>query len=234
MPSLDSVKDSLGPIFAILGITSPTAQEEYAAAMANALHWMPGQQFHECVKTLAIEMHGGRRPVPAQVVAIWHKLADKFGWKYKPRKKCSRCNDARFVRAAVRDRRSGHLYASAKPCSSCNGSLAVAASEDFDGLDWNAYADAPPVFDGRPVQVLSVRLLSDDELSREVAAFSPKGARASQTIIAAFPDLASKYPNATNLVQEIASSVETVASPCVAEREPASTISLEESEGDPL
>src|SRR3990167_2097914 len=111
---------SLRRIFAFSNVNA-IQEAEYVSAVTESCGWMPAEPFDLVCKTIVCEMQPGRRPLPAQYVAIYHRLAERRGWKLDNRTKCQACDGMAYTVAFVKRKDTGVIYDGVSNCLSCIG-----------------------------------------------------------------------------------------------------------------
>ena len=134
---------SLRRVFAFFN-ANPIQEAEYVSAVTESCGWMPPERFELVCKTIVCEIQPGRRPLPVQYVALYHRLAEQRGWKLNNRTKCLVCDGMGYNVAFLKRKDTGVIYEGVTNCLSCRGvdpvdpRLELVSQEEHDAY-WREY-----------------------------------------------------------------------------------------------
>jgi hypothetical protein len=83
---------------------------------------MDGYRFEQVCKALTLEMGQGRRPVPSQYIAVYHRLKAEQGWDRVDKakvSKCPTCEGVGMVYTWMMRERDSFKDKFARPCPQC-------------------------------------------------------------------------------------------------------------------
>lgn len=146
--SIQNILDSTDRLTAFFS-ASPEQKAQYAKALLEAVAWMKPYEFDEVCKAMVSEVTLGRKPVPKQFVAMYHKIAQERRWLTPQAKSCKICGGHTWVYCSVQ-REDGSRHRAMKGCPECRKGYQIAPwlSEVTDLLEKPETWGSPTAEDG--------------------------------------------------------------------------------------